>query len=79
MRIHLAVAALLAVASPAWAADLKPPEWLPRYDLAINLDVCGHQAHVTQQVSWVNRSDKPVSELIFNVHSHFTPPKPVAV
>jgi len=75
MRIHLAVVALLACAVPAWAADLKPPEWLPRYDLAINLDVCGHQAHVTQQVSWVNRTDKPVSELIFNVHSHFTPPK----
>jgi Peptidase family M1 domain len=75
MRLGFAAIAVLACALPAAAADLKPPEWLPRYDLAINLDVCGHQAHVTQQVSWVNRSDKPVSELIFNVHSHFTPPK----
>src|SRR5215210_6963665 len=75
MRTCLAAAVLLLAAVPARAADLRPPDWLPRYDLAINLDVCGHQAHVTQQVSWVNRTDKPVEQLIFNVHSHFTPPK----
>jgi Peptidase family M1 domain len=76
MRTWLAIIViLLAAGLPLRAADLKPPDWLPRYDLAINLDVCGHQAHVTQQVSWVNRSDKPVGELIFNIHSRFTPPQ----
>src|SRR5215211_7106251 len=75
MRTCLAAAVLLLAAMPARGADLRPPGWLPRYDLAINLDVCGHQAHVTQQSTWVNRTDKPVEQLIFNVHSHFTPPK----
>jgi hypothetical protein len=75
MRIWFVVVALLLFALPAAAADLKPPEGLPRYDLAINLDVYGGKAHVTQNVAWVNRSGKPVSELVFNVHSHFTPPE----
>lgn len=61
----------------AFAVNAAPQaaEWLPRYDLAIDLDVAGHQARVTQQVAWVNRSTKPVSEIVFNVHSHYTPPK----
>src|SRR5262245_10586243 len=75
MRTCLAAAVLLLAALPARGADLRPPDWLPRYDLAVNLDVCGHQAHVTQQATWVNRTDKPIEQLIFNVHSHFTPPK----
>jgi hypothetical protein len=75
MRIGFVVAALLITVIPAAAADLRPPEGLPRYDLAINLDVYGGKAHVTQNVVWTNRSGKPVSELVFNVHSHFTPPE----
>jgi Peptidase family M1 domain len=76
MRTCLVAAALaLAATSAAPAADLKPPPWLPRYDLAVTLDVDRHQVHVTEQVAWVNRTDKPVEQLIFNVHSHFTPPK----
>src|SRR5262249_24886046 len=74
-RTCLVAALALAAASAAPAADLKPPPWLPRYDLAVTLDVDRHQAHVTENVAWVNRTDKPVEQLIFNVHSHFTPPK----
>src|SRR5262245_54513868 len=75
MRIGYVIVALFAAAGPAIAADLKPPENLPRYDFAINLDVCNHQAHVTQNVLWTNKSAKPVEQLVFNVHSHFTPPE----
>ena len=60
---------------PVAAAELQAPKNLPRYDFAIRLDVAGHQAHVTQNVLWVNKTDKPVEQLVFNVHSHFTPPK----
>jgi hypothetical protein len=37
--------------------------------------VADHKAHVTQHAVWTNRSDKPVEQLIFNVHSRFVPPK----
>ncbi|MEZ6139987.1 MAG: M1 family aminopeptidase [Zavarzinella sp.] len=60
---------------PISGADLQPPKWLPKYQLAINLDVAGHRAYVAQQVSWTNRTGKPLSEIVFNVHSHFAPPK----
>lgn len=75
MRIGSVIVALLAAAGPVIAADLKPPENLPRYDFAINLDVCNHQAHVTQNVHWTNTSTKPVEQLVFNVHSHTKPPE----
>jgi hypothetical protein len=75
MRTRFVVAALLFAAYPAAAADLRPPEGLPRYDLAINLDVAGHRASVVQNVLWTNKSGKPVEQLVFNVHSHFTPPQ----
>lgn len=75
MRIRLVLIALLLSVAPAIAADLRAPENLPRYDLAIQLDVDGHQARVSQNVVWVNPSTQPVGQLIFNVHSHFSPPK----
>ena len=64
MRIRSVIVALFAAACQAAAADLKPPENLPRYDFAINLDVAGHQAHVTQNVRWTNTSTKPVEQLV---------------
>jgi hypothetical protein len=75
MRTWFAIAAVLAAALPAAAADLRPPVDLPHYDFAINLDVCGHTAHVVQQCTWTNTGKKPVEQIVFNVHSHFTPPK----
>jgi hypothetical protein len=73
MRVFTAFLVLFAAAVPV-RADRTPPPWLPRYDLAVNLDVPNRTAKVTQQVSWVNRSDKPVEELVFNVHSRYAPP-----
>jgi hypothetical protein len=52
-----------------------PPDWLPHYDLDICLDVAGHQAKVHQRVTWTNRSTVPVSEIVFNAHSHYVVPK----
>ncbi len=52
----------------------EPPTYLPRYDIAVNLDVEGHTAVVRQHVSWVNRHQRSTDELIFNVHSAFEPP-----
>lgn len=75
MRTRFATLVLLAAALSARAADLRPPADLPRYDFAINLDVSGHKAHVVQQCAWTNTGKKPVEQLVFNVHSHFTPPK----
>src|SRR5436190_14339756 len=74
MRFYLTMIGLLIVATTA-QAEPKPADWLPRYDMAIDLDIKGQQAHVTQQVAWVNRSTKPLQEIVFNVHSHYTPPK----
>lgn len=64
------------LATPGLSAARAPeaPGWLPRYEIAINLDIAGHQAHVTQHVAWVNRHQRPARELIFNVHSAFEPP-----
>ena len=60
MRTGFAIIALLAVVLPAGAGDLRPPPDLPHYDFAINLDVCGHTAHVVQQCTWTNTGKKPV-------------------
>ena len=52
-----------------------PPDWLPRYDLDIQLDLKGHAAIVRQRVTWTNRSAGPVAEIVFNAHSHYVIPK----
>src|SRR5262245_60662069 len=68
------VLALVFCAAPGLAAP-RAPDWLPRYDLDIDLDVDGHEAHVKQRVTWTNRHDRPADQLVFNVHSHYEPPK----
>lgn len=57
------------------SARADVPEWLPRYDLNIDLKVEEHVAHVRQRVTWTNRHARPSNELVFNVHSAFTVPK----
>jgi hypothetical protein len=52
----------------------EPPPWLPAYDLDIRLDTTQRVGHVTEQVTWTNTSDQPVSEIIFNAHAHYTIP-----
>lgn len=58
---------------PARAAEAPP--WLPRYDVAVNLDVAGHTVRVREHVTWVNRHQRPTNELVFNVHSAYRPPQ----
>ncbi len=74
VRLALIIVVLLGTAIPCVAEALKAPSWLPRYNIAINLDVDGHRALVTQHVAWVNRHQRPTCELVFNVHSAYEPP-----
>lgn len=67
------VTALLA-AGPSSAAAPEVPAGLPRYDLAIKLDIAKHQVVVREDVTWTNRSQRPVRELVFNAHAHFEIP-----
>lgn len=75
LRAALA-AALLAVLLPLRAAvAVEAPPWLPRYEIAINLDTENARAAVNQNVTWTNRHQRPASELVFNVHSAYEPPR----
>jgi hypothetical protein len=40
----------------------------------MDLDVEGHQAQVRMRATWTNPHDRPTSQLVFNVHSHFVVP-----
>lgn len=64
---------LLVRAAPAAAAGA--PEWLPRYDVAVDLQVEKHVARVTQHVTWTNRHARAADRLVFNVYSAYTVPK----
>ncbi|WP_020473835.1 M1 family metallopeptidase [Zavarzinella formosa] len=75
MRALLTIIGVCWAALAASAVERKAPEWLPRYDIAMHFDLPGHKVEVTQNVSWVNRTNKPVEDIVFNVHSHYQPPK----
>jgi hypothetical protein len=51
------------------------PDWLPQYDLAIQLDLAQHQANVHMRLIWKNRHERETNQLVFNAHSHYTVPK----
>src|SRR5262249_55511606 len=70
-RLTLLVAFLTMVAGTgrAWAEGLPPG--LPRYEVALDLDLDHHEAHVHLEATWTNPSKVPVKELIFNAHSHY--------
>ncbi|MBL8796395.1 MAG: hypothetical protein JNM56_21025 [Planctomycetia bacterium] len=72
LRTALAVLGLCAAAPGAQAASV--PDWLPRYDLDMHLDVANHFAQVRQRVTWTNRHNIPATELVFNVHAHYQVP-----
>lgn len=73
LLIGLACALLLCLAGgPARGAEI--PAWLPKYDLDINLECDKHIAHIRERVTWTNTQAAPVSELVFNVHSHYHVP-----
>ncbi|MCS7161041.1 MAG: M1 family aminopeptidase [Gemmatales bacterium] len=47
------------------------PDWLPRYHFQVLLDVAKRQVYVRQQVTFVNRHNRPASELVFNVYPRY--------
>src|SRR5918995_3493527 len=74
LLVSLALLAVL-TARPATAAGPVPvPDHLPRYDLALTLDVAGHPAHFRQTVTWTNRHRRPAESLVFNFYPHYRIP-----
>lgn len=74
-RFCVTIVCLLLLASSGVCLERQAPAGLPKYDLAMRYDLAGHQVHVTQNVSWLNRTSQPVDEIVFNVHSKYQPPK----
>jgi hypothetical protein len=78
--MHLRSVSALVIALLVWLLAALPvragglPAWLPRYDVAIDLDVAGHVAHVRQRATWTNPCQRPAQELVFNAHSHYVVP-----
>src|ERR1041385_8410573 len=48
------------------AADEGLPAWLPRYDLAVRVDVAAGHVDLHQQVTWTNRHERLATEIVFN-------------
>ncbi len=75
---HLAVVILSAplilclLVSPVRADAI--PDWLPFYDLDIELDHDQHIVHTRQRVTWTNMTDRPTQELVFNVYPYYKIP-----
>jgi peptidase M1-like protein/surface antigen Omp85-like protein len=51
------------------------PDWLPQYDLDIQLDTTAHVVKVVERVKWTNRHARPANELVFNVYPRYKIPK----
>ncbi len=68
----LAMLLLLAIA-PAVRAD-KIPDWLPHYDLGIQLDTDRHKVTVQERVTWHNRHARPSDELVFSAYPRYKIP-----
>src|SRR5262245_19434287 len=71
---------LLAAAFPATAAAqtrpfAQPPDWLPRYALALRLDIAGQLATAKVRVTWTNRHDRPAGEVVFNFYPRYCVPR----
>ncbi len=70
--IWLIILTLGSAAAPASAE--APPAWLPKYDLDIRLDTNQRTGAVTERVTWTNTSERPIGEIVFNAHAHYTIP-----
>jgi Peptidase family M1 domain/Omp85 superfamily domain len=73
VRITAALLVVILVhgAGPA-RADV--PNWLPRYDLDMRVDVDAHRLQVYERVTWTNRHETASGKLVFNAHSHYQLP-----
>src|SRR5271157_502176 len=50
------------------------PPGLPRYDLAMRIDVAGRYVKARERIVFTNRSNVPVSELVFHVYPRYKVP-----
>src|SRR5690349_18422834 len=74
LLVSFALLAVLAV-RPAQAAPPVPvPDYLPRYDLALTVDVVGHVAHFRQAVTWTNHYNRPTDTLAVNFYPNYRVP-----
>jgi len=65
------IASLVAPApaqEPPAATKLPIPPGLPRYELAIQLDLAGRIVHATDRVTLTNQTSKDLTELVFHVY-----------
>ncbi|MEI7686498.1 MAG: M1 family metallopeptidase, partial [Planctomycetota bacterium] len=74
MRFGAVILVLMMGASAAPVRAVEPPAWLPRYDLDIRIDTAKCLAVVKQRVTFINRHQRPASELVFNAHGRYTIP-----
>jgi hypothetical protein len=72
-RFAIALLLLFLLANSARTADI--PEWLPRYDMHIRLDVEERRVAVTERVTWTNRHCRPAEDLTFTVYPRYQVPK----
>jgi hypothetical protein len=68
------LAAVLLLAASVTARAEKIPDWLPHYDLDIQLDTDRHVVTVAERVTWTNRHSRPANELVFNVYPRYKIP-----
>jgi hypothetical protein len=74
VRYSPVILTLLALLIRAPAARAEMPEWLPRYDLDVKIDVQEHQVTVKERVRWTNHSNLPTNRIVFNAHAHYSVP-----
>jgi len=74
MRFGAVILVLMMGASAAPVRAVEPPAWLPRYDLDIRIDTAKCLAIVKQRVTFINRHQRPASDLVFNAHARYTIP-----
>lgn len=63
---------LLLGAEPLRADSI--PDWLPRYDFDIALNIQQRLVHAKEKVTFTNRHDRPTSELVFSAYARYKIP-----
>src|SRR5262245_33211224 len=75
LLISFALLVVLTSARPAVAGAVPVPSQLPRYDLALTLDVAAHTTSFRQTVIWTNRHKRPTNTLVFSFYPNYHIPK----
>jgi aminopeptidase N len=70
--LWLTTVTLLVAVRPSRAGE--PPPWLPSYDLDIQLETARRVGKVIERITWTNKSDHAIGEIVLNTHAHYTIP-----